>query len=339
MVVRVGRHAIFGCSGEALCYSDEIGGTVGAEFNPHQLDYDWRFSSTSLYAISEQIPRCENLLLIGCPSLIPVAEPKASAGLLIERNPYHSGSAKFTTLRADLRYHRPRTNLRNSFDVTVFDAPWYPAEFLRWSSFALSYTKPGGLIFFVLWPEDTRPTAKQEIEKLTQRLDAVGKLRSLGVVSYRIPPFEMASLNRKDNAQNFSREGLLYSLEKASDLPLQAIRFKESETFWRRYRISSHQLALKLNPAHLVARQTTCFDVEPFVLSNTSRRNNEIALINAWASNNVVAKIQNPFFVDRQLTRLQRGLASNFGHAFLEELGLSPDLKNAEWGETWIHRA
>jgi len=121
------------------------------------------------------------------------ASPKIDSGLLIERNPYHVPTDKFSLVRADLRFYAPRQKFAGAFDATIFDPPWYPDEFLTWARLALSYTRQGGSIFFLLWPEDTRPTAKAEHAKMFQALEAVGSLQFLGTINYELPPFEIAS--------------------------------------------------------------------------------------------------------------------------------------------------
>jgi hypothetical protein len=308
-------------------------------FNPHQLDFDWRFSSTSIHAIGEHALSCRNLLLIGCPSLMEPAEARISYGMLIERNPYHHSTLKFEMLRTDVRYHQHRSKFANLFDTTIFDSPWYPEEFLQWASLALSYTKKGGSIFFVLWPVDVRPTGQEEHNRIFDRLERVGSLERLGIVSYEIPPFEKASLREKNSEVNFTREGFFYCLTKRSDLLLPPIDFRESQIVWKRYRVGSHQLALRINPNERRRGRSGLFEIEPFILSNTSRRNGEISTINTWLSNNVAARVRDPYYLDAQLRKLKVGSKSHLGSVFLEKMGLTTGSEAFQSGQTWLHRA
>jgi hypothetical protein len=312
---------------------------VGVMFDPHQLDFDWRFSSTSIHAIGEHTLPCQNILLIGCPSLMEQAESRISFGMLIERNPYHHGRPKFKLLRTDVRYHQRRLRFSNLFDATVFDSPWYPDEFLRWASLALSYTKIGGSIFFVLWPVDVRPTGQQEHKRIFDQLERVGSIEHLGIVSYEIPPFEMASLRERTPDANFTREGLFYRLTKQSDSPLPPISFRESQIIWKRYRFGPHQLALRINPNERHRKRRDLFEVEPFVLSNTSRRNSDLSNINAWVSNNVAARVRDPHYLDAQIMKMKLGSKSHSASSFLENMGLVADSEAFQWGQTWLHRA
>lgn len=309
-----------------------------ADFDPHQLDYDWRFSSTAVYSISDKIASNSKLLLIGCPSLVQAVEHRISSGLLIERNPYHAGSEKFQSLVTDVRFYDPRAKYSQFFDAAVFDAPWYPAEFVRWLYLALAYTRLGGKILFVLWPEDTRPSAPMEHRRILRLLQRVGNLDCLGTVSYDIPAFEVASIKKATREQNFSREGVLFSLTKLSNLPFQIPSFPMSSAIWKRYRLNSHQIALKLNSCERLNVPSVNFTAPPLVLSDTSRRNREVKAANVWASNNVIARIENPHFLDAQLTRLSFGAKSKPAMNFLERMGLAVASGDLDWGETWIHR-
>lgn len=309
-----------------------------ALFDPHQLDFDWRFSSTAAYAISDKIASNSKLLLIGCPSLIPAVQHRISSGLIIERNPYHANSEKFESLVTDVRFYDPRAKYRQFFDAAVFDAPWYPAEFVRWLDLALAYTRVGGKVLFVLWPEDTRPSAPMEHRRILRLLQSAGELDCLGTISYEIPPFEEASIRKATHEQNFSREGILFSLTKLSNLPFRIPSFPKSSAIWKRYRLGSHQIALKFNSCERWNTTSINFSELPHVLSDTSRRNKEAKSANAWASNNVVARIENPYFIDVQLTKLSSGVISKPAMSFLERMGLLEGSVDFEWGKTWIHR-
>jgi hypothetical protein len=264
---------------------------VDLTFNPHQLDFDWRFSPASVAELGERIVPGQRLLLIGCPSLVQIAERKMSSGLLIERNPCHDESTKFLPVRADVRYYQARKKFNNAFDSAIFDAPWYPNEFLRWAGLALAYTRRGGTVSFTMWPEDLRPSAAREHHKIFGHLERVGHLERLGTLSYEVPLFERTSVEKTNPEPSFSREGLLFSLTKLSDHPLIPIHFRQSQIFWKRYRVGSHQFALKLNVKDRGKAADIHFDIPPFTLSNTSRRNRELGLVNVWASNNVAATV------------------------------------------------
>lgn len=308
-------------------------------FNPHQLDFDWRFSAASVEEFGNRIVPRQRLLLIGCPSLVEIAESKTASGLLIERNPYHVGSTNFSSIRADVRYYQARKKFSNAFDAAIFDAPWYPDEFLRWAGLALAYTRLGGVVSFTMWPDDVRPSAVRERHQIFEHLERVGRLRQLGSLSYEVPHFEQTSLEKSNPGKSFTREGLLFSLTKLSDHPLITIHFRRSKIFWKRYRVGSQQLALKLNGNDRAKASNIDFDIPPFTLSNTSRRNQELGLINVWSSNNVAARVVDPIVLDAQIMKLRRGGRSSKGTAFLKRMSLIDSDKNVEWGETWTHRA
>ncbi|WBU31157.1 hypothetical protein OOZ54_06590 [Rhodopseudomonas palustris] len=266
-----------------------------------------------------------------------VASDRAASGLLVERNPNHPRCKNFRILRTDLRFYQVRRSQLGSFDAAVLDAPWYPNDLLAWVYFALSCTHVGGNVFFVLWPEETRPTGKQEQQEVLERLSDVGRIDNLGQVSYELPPFEVASLQRGGGGANFFREGVLYSLKKQSDVHLSPISFKRSRSVWRRYTFGSYQLAIKIDPSDPRDYKTLTFDIAPHILENTSRRNSEIRHVNIWGSNNIVAKLNNPRFADLLIRRLIRGCKNSSAMDLLELFGALNPGNEVDWRNTWQH--
>ena len=265
--------------------------------------------------------------------------PLVTSGLLLERNPFHAAEVNFSMVRADVRYYSARSKFRGTYDAAVFDAPWYLDEFFRWADLALAHVRKGGRVFFVLWPEDTRPSGSQEHELIFSALQSFGSLDRVAVVDYDTPPFEAASLSSSGRHRSFKREGVLYSLVKKNEGMLPKVDFFKSGSIWRRYLISSHQFAIKISPKVSSKLSTSNFEIEPRILSDTSRRNTEISRVNAWASNNVVGRLEDPQFIDAEIRKLRSGHNSEMALDFLSRIGLSSKIDQLNWGATWTHRA
>lgn len=85
---------------------------------------------------------------------------------------------------------------RDSYDYVFFDSPWYYHDYLIWFSRASSLA-PTGLIFFVLFPKLTRPTALAERAQITNEIGKTSKslMHLNSFVDYDIPTFEKAQLD------------------------------------------------------------------------------------------------------------------------------------------------
>jgi len=72
--------------------------------NPHQLDYDWQFDAASQDFIFRNASELDEILLLGCPTLMVKFDLKQKEGLLVERNPLHLPTGKFQVEYRDLRF-------------------------------------------------------------------------------------------------------------------------------------------------------------------------------------------------------------------------------------------
>lgn len=135
-------------------------------FEPHQLDCDWRFSPQSQTEIAERLAGAKSVALLGCPTVAAPLERSGQGGILIERNPNYEKIRGFEIVRADLRFYSINEQMVGAFDAVLADSPWYVDELLRWVDVGLSLAKLGGSVFFILWPESTRPTAREERESI-----------------------------------------------------------------------------------------------------------------------------------------------------------------------------
>jgi hypothetical protein len=75
------------------------------KINPHQLDYDWQFDSVSQELLFRSISGLNEILLLGCPSLMVRFDVGERQGLLVERNPIHLPTKNFQIEYQDLRFY------------------------------------------------------------------------------------------------------------------------------------------------------------------------------------------------------------------------------------------
>jgi hypothetical protein len=182
-------------------------------FQPHQLDYDWRFNAAAQARIANLVTGLRRVLLLGCPSLTSILSARVEKGVLLERNPNHQGTDVFAIHYCDLREQTTLPRLALKFDLAILDAPWYLDDLLAWLKVALSAVSIGTPVLFVLWPESTRPTAAAEHEQIWSFLRDVGEINILGAVYYETPLFEKITLAHS-GLPEFVRSGTLVKSRK-----------------------------------------------------------------------------------------------------------------------------
>jgi hypothetical protein len=298
----------------------------------HQLDYDWRFAEASGNELSEYAGSADNVLLVGCPSLAPRLVRRARKVLLVERNPnYACDDESIRVVYADLRFDSPA--LAGHFTQAFVDPPWYPQELLHWINFGLSQIEIGSFVFFSLWPESVRPSAREEHRKILSAMSKVGRLVQLGDITYELPLFERKALQAAGQAAS-KREGLLFRLTKQSHHLLEVPRFQKTRSEWWRFSLSEEQLAILVSPV-VEQKSDELFEIAPFTLADTSRRNSNLPNINIWTSKNCVARLTNPSkFAERVAARDRASLL-----LLAEAMKMSFDPLNINWGRSWRHPA
>jgi hypothetical protein len=268
---------------------------VTSFFQPHQLDYDWRFDANSQRQFVDEAAGSRRVVLLGCPTLMYALDRQVVDGVLLERNPNHRATNSFIVHHCDLR-EIAVPKFPNKFDLAIVDAPWYLDDLFSWLNVALSaidFEKP---ILFVLWPGHIRPTAQEEHQIIWAALENIGEIELLGSVSYDTPYFEKITLETAGQA-NAGRSGLLVKLTKRRDQRLVS-KVALGQGVWKRFQIDKAQFAIKIeidpNATGEATSDPLALAREPFVLPSTSRREPSLRDINLWTSENVVAELENP---------------------------------------------
>jgi hypothetical protein len=301
----------------------------------HQLDYDWRFSEETAMRLANLANSAGDVLLMGCPSLVRLLVDRGRSGQLIERNPnYISEDKNFDVIHADLRFSAPSLVGVRRFSCAFMDSPWYPQELLHWSNFGLSQIEDGGTVFFTLWPTYVRPTALDEHDRILAAMSELGQLEQLGDISYQLPLFERSALQAAGKS-NCKREGLLFRLTKEGQQLLDVPVFQRSASEWLRFTLSGEQLAILVGSEISPDEPDKLFEIEPFTLVDTSRRNSNLPSINIWTSKNRVARLFEPSkLVARILAQDEASLIM-----LVEAMNMEFDPSKVQWGKSWRHPA
>jgi hypothetical protein len=260
---------------------------------------------------------------------------RGRGGQLIERNPnYVIEDKNFKIAYADLRFERPSLVGEGRFSCAFIDPPWYPQELLHWINFGLTQVETGGGVIFSLWPPSVRPTALDEHRQILGAMSRVGRLEQLGTVSYQSPPFERRSLQVSGQSA-FERKGMLFRLTKDSHRFLDVPEFQKSASEWLRFTLSGEQLAVLVGSEGDQSARDKLFEIEPFTLIDTSRRNVSLPAINIWTSKNRVARLFEPAkFANQLLAQDESSLTM-----LVEAMSMGFDPLNVEWGKSWRHPA
>lgn len=302
-------------------------------FEPHQLDFDWRFDQESRALVAKYVNNQDRVLLLGCPSLMETLSKNVGGGHLFERNPSHLAIGGFGVTHCDLRFPETIPLLGEAFDLAILDAPWYPDDLISWLGTALSLIRIGGSVFFVLWPESTRPGAKDEHQHIFSMLGLRGEVNFLGNVSYEIPLFEKESL-LEAGAPKVPRTGLLFRLTKSDSATLPNVHFSRQPIYWKRFQIFDEQVAVKVTEKAKSTSDVFQFDTKPLMLRSTSRRDPLLNSINIWTSKNMVARLANS-------AAIAEGIASGrsaYIDFVVQALRMNKGLGNAIRGTPWQHQ-
>ena len=298
-------------------------------FQPHQLDFDWRFDADSQRQIAWAASCAESIVLLGCPSLMSILSSQIKMGTLVERNPNHVSVAPFSRHCCDLRMRNDAPRFSSMFDLAIVDAPWYPDDLLAWIDVALSAIEVGKDVLFVLWPKNIRPSAQLEHEKIQIVLENIGELRQVGVVTYDTPIFEQISL-KAANQTPLRRAGLLMRLTKRRSITL-ARDLNCGPGIWKRFSVGKGQVAIKIEPAADNESRAIEFEEMPHVLHSTSRRDCALSNVNIWTSENVVGRLKNPtsvaFGLAHRLTSHMHFVEEMFTESWLN----TEDVKVKTW--------
>jgi hypothetical protein len=200
----------------------------------------------------------------------------------------------------------PELRLPTMYDTCLFDPPWYFQETKYWLAWALRNMSPNAKIAFSLWPEETRPTAREERSVIFRLLNQLGRFdlheRAL---QYQIPEFERRALGIDDPW----RTGDLVWFETSDNvlLPSDFCPRPIADEAWLRFSVANKQVAIRAvacDAAEAIAPLTPGYG---WFMKSVSRRDRMRDLVDLWISDGFVAKLGNPLHVIDLLRRRDFG--------------------------------
>ena len=117
---------------------NEHNGWNSANFVPHPLDSDWRFTLACADSIAHEIgglvdsPASAHVALLGAPTLVPAVRQNTAAARiwLVDKNPrweehFAPAVPQVISTTIELNSNDLPRSLRKWADVVAIDAPWY----------------------------------------------------------------------------------------------------------------------------------------------------------------------------------------------------------------------
>lgn len=254
---------------------------------PHQLDFDWRFSTGTIEKVLALISGGENdVLLIGTPSLAVSLDSRGTHVTLVDRQPIQSIDQVRNT---NPDFEDPITG---TFGIVILDPPWYEDTFFRWISWAAqSLDISNGVMYCSIWQPETRPKGNEERNKIFEWLETWADYSILeNFVEYVSPLFEERAYTASGLTLNpLWRKGDLLEIRPKLRPPLTPplVRLEE----WHRIIINSYQLAIRVDTV-IDSKISKHPMANGWVWKSVSMRAQGRSQIGLWSSRNEVAIIK-----------------------------------------------
>lgn len=258
--------------------------------HPHPLDFDWRYTGSTVKALVALLPPEQPILAIGAPTLARALEAQGRDVLLIDRQPLQGVSNQMT-----VEVGEP-IKLPTLFKFAVIDPPWYLHDTKLWFAWTASLLGDNGVILGSIWPPDVRPTELIETDELIGWLRAWADTELLPTtLVYERPHFEAVA---SDAA---SGTGLSASPLRGRLLRVQLRRQPptmiplRADDVWSRFILDDYQIGIRLkgrdhSSPKMEAHPNAVGWIWPYVSKRAPNRNS----IDIWSSENEVAIVYCP---------------------------------------------
>jgi dGTPase len=269
---------------------------------PHPADYDWRFTSKTIFDIAHLVNYNNNLYktiaLFGTTTLFPVIKeiaPNISLSLFNKSQLLIDDLSNmgFTdTLYAhDLFLKIPSPT---KYKLVIADPPWYNDFYNAFITRASEILEVDGHLFLSVLPILTRPDAEKDRKYIDQCAMENGLVKvesKEAFLNYESPIFERHSLLQKGTDCGDWRTGDLIIYKKARNIEyIKDIHLPVDEPSWEEFIINGIKLKLLKDDD-----QSNNFSFEysdkTSILSTVSRRSPIRKRINFWTSENLAFKI------------------------------------------------
>jgi hypothetical protein len=254
--------------------------------DPHPLDNDWRFTDETVQRIVGLLADKNNILLVGTPSLAYELMNQGKKFTLVDRQLVEDIPVQFNV---DIGVSKP---IEGFYDAVVIDAPWYEEDTLRWISWASQSLAPGSIIFSTIWPENTRPTADVERNKIFEwlRLWSSFDIKK-NYLSYQQPCFEKVA--EKYNSGFYDEKKWTYG-DMLILNPFRTLKLLPNikrQHHWQRYVIDNMQLAVRDDGLDITPKIENVDGSDGWIWPHISKRAAGREQIGFWSSENKVANL------------------------------------------------
>lgn len=269
---------------------------------PHPADYDWRFTSKTIYDIVQLVKDNSSLYnsvaLFGTTTLFPIIKkiiPNINLSLFNKSRSSIEDLLNMGFLDdvfvQDLFSKIPYSN---KYKLVIADPPWYNDFYEAFITRASEVLEVGGHLFLSVLPVMTRPDAENDIDFIDHccKKNGFEKIDSLeGFLNYESPIFERRSLiNRGIDCYNW-RKGDLKIYKKFQDINLNSpISLPGDEPLWEEFIINGIKIKL-LKDDDQASQFSFEYSDATSTLSTVSRRSPIRKRINFWTSENLAFKI------------------------------------------------
>jgi len=297
----------------------ELLGARNGSYDPHPVDYDWRFTQNSVEDLLSMLMKKGNtqsaLALFGTTSLFV---PLTKLGLkpeLYNKSNFLIEEIKNNGYDRGLYVHdlfKPIQERNSAFEIVVADPPWYPDYYRAFILRSTEVLKIDGYLFLCLFPWLTRPEATIEREEINQyALSAGFDIQEVlpSFLRYATPRFEKMALKTEGIDLNHDwRTGDLFILRKvrqpADGIDILAPRI-ESE--WDEFLVFGKRVKLKKRVEPENSAVSFQHVDESKVLRNVSRRSPLRSRIDLWTSDNEAYSVTGVRLINAALTSMQQG--------------------------------
>lgn len=278
----------------------------------HALDFEWYFErSCAAMLAARLVEHGPRVLCLGAPTVAfaLLDRPDCERVTLIDANPLvierHPATDRLRAIVDDLAAARVE---EGRYDAVLFDAPWYPAELLRWLAVAAGAVRTGGRILFALPRPLHRPSADADRRLVLAAARRLGRARiEPRALAYETPRFEHEALGAAGVSVPPSwRRADLVELVR-DDAPAPAPIAPAPGPRWRRFVIGAQVVKLDLD-----APSTPGDPISPlpgsggFRYASISTRDPLRSSIGLWTSRSRVARVRRPELVAELLEESAR---------------------------------
>ena len=275
----------------AASTTDSRSSAEGTPYEPHPLDYEWRFASDTTARLAARLAAgSHRVAVLGAPTVHQQLLSMGCRSTLFDRNPLHARAFGNTFVCGDLIETPGR--VRRRFPVIFMDFPWYPDVANAWLRFAMRVIEPGGSLFLSMWPDLIRPTALDERDELLSslRLGATTTVRR-DRLRYAVPMFErLAYAELGLTLPDMWRAGdLVEATEVSPDRVVLPSSRLVVDSWWFRCVCGTRQIAIRdvVNRSRPTLQPVG--NPPSMYLHTVSRRDPTRSAIDVWASNDAVA--------------------------------------------------